>query len=587
MTGHASKPNIYVSYARDAGKIDPLVQNLCKTLHEEDGIEVKWDASVEHGTDFNRFYNSLSSADILLIVIRERYFYSPYCMIKELMPAFNYNDFNHAYFLQRAIFLVLECAEKYLADPVRNGGKKHPLKGLKKHWSKAINKVKTFRRKSGNNPDIANMSRLGKEDYLLQLIEMINMQKTIRGKELIEANNFAEVRSLLQERIAAWHRQESPMGGKTTKNAHGKLEWEKLVAGSVVDWPAGESGPVSAPSPQTAPSSASLYLMVQIEETGEPNRLCLIPELQMHPTINTNRSDLPEPIRAAEDELHADNNITLATGVGEAKHIGVCLKEWLGVANRAAAALSSRPDQPMPVVLELFVPFTLLHHDYGDIQIPATLEPRPLGANYAYMVRSLDRARDHAGIHNRLHDLRSKSCKPGEIRQIVLVSCCQEISLHSNSSDMNPWYTDLYTITQEKDVGTCIIFPCISDQPKDLALLKILVDSWLPLVVFWPEASRSSSAAPGGRDQASINARLAFVRKLLDASDLLELPSFDTRGISVPKATINRLRLDHVAHQRKELRCIGVREDDLISRHAIVLMDDPDRWPHRLITASG
>jgi hypothetical protein len=26
MTGHASKPNIYVSYARDAGKIHPLVQ---------------------------------------------------------------------------------------------------------------------------------------------------------------------------------------------------------------------------------------------------------------------------------------------------------------------------------------------------------------------------------------------------------------------------------------------------------------------------------------------------------------------------------------------------------------------------------
>jgi hypothetical protein len=47
------------------------------------------------------------------------------------------------------------------------------------------------------------------------------------------------------------------------------------------------------------------------------------------------------------------------------------------------------------------------------------------------------------------------------------------------------------------------------------------------------------------------------------------------------------LRLDHLAHRRKQLRCSSAYQNGSSQGHAIVLMDDPNRWPRRLIISSG
>jgi hypothetical protein len=375
---------------------------------------------------------------------------------------------------------------------------------------------------------------------------------------------------------------------KLASSLYEKKEWELLMEKSSLYLPA----PTSLPSPSplgSVPKISALYLMVQVEETGEPGRLSLIPELDVEQDVKTTPADWHELLRAAEDELKPNDNVSLEKKTDRIKSIGRCLKEWLSLVNCAAAKLSANSNEPLPVVLELFLPHTLLQHDFGDlIRVPSTLKSWPLGSSYPFMVRSLDRARDHVDPSSPVSPtLRNKWRDTSKLRQMLLVSSlCGGVTTPGDSGK-DPWHDDIYSETQGEDVGICVVLPGLSSQPGHHDLLAALVDSWLPLVVFWSDGSGVSSPATTKITPATAAARLAFVGDLLEAAVRLDATDLDSRSFQLAEVAIKELRLAHLAHRRKQLRCSGAHQNGASMGHAIVLMDDPDRWPRRLITSSG
>jgi hypothetical protein len=172
---------------------------------------------------------------------------------------------------------------------------------------------------------------------------------------------------------------------------------------------------------------------------------------------------------------------------------------------------------------------------------------------------------------------------------LLVSSLCGEVTSPGDSGK-DPWHDEIYSKTQREDVGICVVLPGLSSQPGHHDLLATLVDSWLPLVVFWSDGSGVSSPATTKITPATAEARLAFVGDLLEAAERLdetvEATDLDSRGFQLAKLAIKELRLGHLAHRRKELRCSGAHQNGASKGHAIVLMDDPDRWPRRLITSS-
>jgi hypothetical protein len=387
-------------------------------------------------------------------------------------------------------------------------------------------------------------------------------------------------------------RERSKYLEKLASSLYGKKEWDFLVKMNSLYLPAPTSLPSPSP-PRSAPKISALYLMVQVEETGEPDRLSLIPELDVEQDIKSTPAEWHELLRAAEDELKPNDNVSLEKKTDKIKSIGSCLKEWLSLVDSAAAKLSTNSNDLLPVVLELFLPHTLLQHDFGDlIRVPRTLASWPLGASYPFMVRSLDRARDHANPSSPVPTtFRNKWRDIGKLRQMLLVSSlCGEVTSPGDSGK-DPWHDEIYSKTQREDVGICVVLPGLSCQPGHHDLLATLVDSWLPLVVFWSDGSGVSSPASTKITPATATARLAFVGDLLEAAERLdatvEATNLDSLGFQLAELAIKELRLAHLANRRKQLRCSGAHQNGASKGHAIVLMDDPDRWPRRLITSSG
>ena len=382
------------------------------------------------------------------------------------------------------------------------------------------------------------------------------------------------------------------VGNTIISNSNGVTVWDGMIEKNSLNLPA----PLSLPSPSplgSVPKISALYLMVQVEETGEPDRLSLIPELDVDQDVKTTPAEWHELLRAAEDELKPNDNVSLEKKTEKIKSIGSCLKEWLSLVNSAAAKLSANPNDSLPVVLELFLPHTLLQHDFGDlIRVPSTLKSWPLGSSYPFMVRSLDRARDHADPSSPVPPtLRNKWRDTSKLRQMLLVSSLCGGVTSPDDSGKDPWHDEIYSKTQREDVGICVVLPGLSCQPGHHDLLATLVDSWLPLVVFWSDGSGVSSPASIKITPATANARLAFVGDLLEAAERLdatvEPTNLDSLGFHLAELAIKELRLGHLAHRRMQLRCSGAHQNDASKGHAIVLMDDPDRWPRRLITSSG
>jgi hypothetical protein len=589
MDRSSPTPPIYISYAWGDAKYDPIVENLCSELKKIDQIEIGLDKNLRTGDLFNNFYAELARAPLLISVISDKYFYSPNCMIKELWPSFCRVDQNEEEFSRKTIFLVLESAEKHLECYVRSN--EDPLENIKSHWINAIKNAEI-----NGDPDLDKMKMLlyGKKN-INNLVRIINAKKMPRGAEAIRDQNFKEIRSEIRRRLTEWVQETVSKVNVLSPSLFNEMEWNCLVAKNPLGLPALKSIPTPSVS-KAAKKISTLYLMVQLDVTGEPDRLSLVPELQVHPPVSFNRAEWPLPLSTAENKLKPINNVSLKKKAGNIKYIGECLGEWLSLAMGVAAEINSNSSDRLPVVLELFLPDTLLYHDFGDlIRIPITVNSQPLGSSYSFMVRSLERARHHAAPSRAIPPILAEKWRyPKKLRKMLLISRLHGESPSSNSfandlSDKNwrDWRKKLYATTQSEDVGICVVLPALSNQPEHHELLMDLVDSWLPLVVFWSAAPTASSLEDTKTTSDAAAARLSLVGALLEATEPLNLTDLEIPGLQLAEVVIKKLRLDHLAHRRKQLRCSSAYQNGSSQGHAIVLMDDPNRWPRRLIISSG
>jgi hypothetical protein len=336
---------------------------------------------------------------------------------------------------------------------------------------------------------------------------------------------------------------------------------------------------VPVPPKQNAPRSLFLSLMLILQDSNEPGRYMLIPELHV---FSSRKADLspdqwPDPLKQAQILLQNSDHVTvMKTGElrvvnsrGTSDGLGRQVKTWLDVVKAAATQLNQRSSGLQPEVVEIVVPKTLLHHDFGaSLRVPVASDtPLPLATHQCFMVRSLERAQEHCK--------RGQTALPqkwrGSVSELLVVHVCED---HADQ-----WHVDLFKRTQGDNIRFCVVLPSLSSTKKSRQrLLNSLVDSFLPLVVYWP---------PGESDANDCATRLQYVYNLLAASPDQNPSSSaaeaDEKGFAVVPLKMKQqgIKIHGIAKQRKNLNT----QSAMNNQSAIVLMDHPDRWP-RCVKAS-
>lgn len=317
----------------------------------------------------------------------------------------------------------------------------------------------------------------------------------------------------------------------------------------------------------------NLYsLMVQIYETGEDERIRLIPELQVIPQ---DASDV--------HVIHL-NDIPIESEVLNLPAVGRQLQKWLAVSEDYIQQQSSDGLLKTAVLLELFLPTSLLLSNVGhQIQFPS-LRTRPLATEREFMVRSLDRALDR-NLNAKLLD---KWSGHDSLKKLLLVhDYCISAGIEE-TFDSDLWHEVLYNRTQVTGVGA---FVMLTDPPTDpdrqSRLLCDIVDSGLPLVILWQNKNSSSKSVLRTASETA-SSRLEFVRDLLEAIGLPRPKLASAKELfEIIDAQLLGLCMRKLAKERKNLYAMRAGQDPYGSSHAVILMDVPSRWPQRLALRRG
>jgi internalin A len=80
------QPKVFISYAwGDDGSTEgrqrsQLVEHLCKVVQSEDWQLVRDKNAMRYGELISVFMKTLSQADLVIVVLSDKYLHSPYCM---------------------------------------------------------------------------------------------------------------------------------------------------------------------------------------------------------------------------------------------------------------------------------------------------------------------------------------------------------------------------------------------------------------------------------------------------------------------------------------------------------------------------
>jgi hypothetical protein len=345
-----------------------------------------------------------------------------------------------------------------------------------------------------------------------------------------------------------------------------------------------EDSPLSPPAPLSVAASSPLSpfsqletitLMVLVADSGESSqqgsRYHLTPELDP-PELNS----LPQLVLL---DCNPCDNVALEPSNGNALYIGDCLKTWLTSARSLAQQIADHHQHSAPpeVVLELFLPNELLLLDCGGLKLRAATRMRPMANTCPFVVRSLNRARDHVDSRDFLspkwEPLKSESANAAGL---LLVHHGPPAELRSDLDAWDAWHEALYDRVSAETIQACIYLPDPeTDSSLTQSLLGALMDACIPLVLLWPGGSRSSSLP---RQE-----RLNLVPQLLTLDPALFPPSsadppdtFEHLHAPLPSFGISRLALER-------RRLIGAQHP--ASNDAVLVMDVPHRWPRSIATS--
>lgn len=575
-----AQPTVAISYAwKREDKRYPLVRRLCKRL-KESGIHVIWDDRLQNDDQLASFYEQLATSDVLIAVISDEYFRSENCMLKELLPAFQHVWWIPERFSKKVIFLIDRTAVPLLEDPAKTDRRSHPLQSIIDHWKEMKEMQNTINNNEQNSRLVLMMNDLLNPLRGINCIcECIRGVMTVRGAR-ISRNNFQDVLELVNGRIRLWQEARPQDSNPRPSNQDGNGAYlDDLRERSITGLPIPDRPGVPVPPNQNAPTSLSLSLMLILQESNEPCRYMLIPELHV---FSTEKADLspdqwPDPLKQAQTKLQNFDNVRVGK-TGELRvvksrrsgdSLGRQVKTWLDVVKAAATELNQRSSGLQPELVEIVLPKTLLHHDFGaSLRVPVTSDPMPLATHQCFMVRSLERAQEHCK-----HDQTPLPQKwRGSVSELLVVHVCED---HTDQ-----WHVNLFERTQGDNIRFCVVLPSLSSTKESRQrLLNSLVDSFLPLVVYWP---------PGESDATDCATRLQYVYELLAATpDLSPSSSAPEAGKKVFEVVPLKMEqqdiinIHGIAKQRKNLNT----QTAMNNQSAIVLMDHPDRWP-RWVKAS-
>lgn len=341
--------------------------------------------------------------------------------------------------------------------------------------------------------------------------------------------------------------------------------------------------PLPPPEPPAVASSPlspfaaleTITLMVLVADSGESSqqgsRYYLTPELDP-PELNS----LPQ---LALLDCNPCDNVALEPSNGNALYIGDCLKTWLTAARSLAQQIADHHQHSTPpeVVLELFLPNELLLLDCGGLKLRAATRMRPMAKTCPFVVRSLNRARDHVDSRDFLtpkwEPMMSEATNAAGL---LLVHHGPPAQLRSDPDAWEAWHESLYDRVSAETIQACIYLPDPeTDSSLNQSLLGALMDACVPLVLLWPGGSRSSSLP---RQE-----RLSLLPQLLTLDPALIPPSspdppdtFEHLHAPLPCFGISRLALER-------RRLIGAQHP--ASNDAVLVMDVPHRWPRSIATS--
>ena len=569
------QPRVAVSYAWKAeDERYPLVKQLCAQLKTE-GINVFWDERLKPDDNLDEFYTSLAKSEVLIAVISDDYFESENCMLNELLPAFRDVGYNRDRFERKVIFLIHDSAEELLRVSATDSF--HPFKQIRTTWEERLKKEEQVTKNGSESPlaeDIRDL--LSNHRGIMAIRAAICSRMTLRGEELIRLDDYVGVLKLVQKRIRKWQedRQRSNPIPSAQDEKEGYITRLRNRPITGLETPEEVSQPTQSKSKR--PKSLSFSLMLILQESGERNRYMLTPELHVSSPrkADLNPDEWPDALKMVQENLqHIDNVEVNKTGkiivvkpklpgAGRNREpLGEQLKTWLDIVKSAATKLNQRCRNIQPEVVELVVPKTLLHHDFGaSLLVPITTNPMPLASHECFMMRSLERA-----IVHRTHGQTPLQKKwQGSAKDLLVV--------HLYEDNQTNWHDDLFQKTQLENVRYCVVLQTLSSTPKSRdKIVNYLVDSFLPLVVFWPGNSNSTDSA----------SRLQYVYDLLSASRVSASPADPPPDPAATAANNNWYELHPLEHKQPDMKIedIAKKRKDLNHQSAVLLMDHPERWP--------
>ena len=208
-------PLLYVSYAwghdSDAGRNrEAIVDDLCSALLQ-DGLEVGRDKRRQRfGDSIEKFAADIARADLVLLVVSQKYLRSYHCMVEELYQIYQRCYRDRVEFQQRTCLLLFDDADADIG--VTDELIKH-WKNFEQHEEQQLQRLDPRRTSSPHA-----------WQALDRTSEMISCLKDIlsalrdpvmpRGTFEISEDDFAAIRQLVRQRLdscAQWRRQRSSL----------------------------------------------------------------------------------------------------------------------------------------------------------------------------------------------------------------------------------------------------------------------------------------------------------------------------------------------------------------------------------------
>ena len=194
-----SPARVFISYAwghtspnasKDRRRRQEVVERMCETLVKEDWEVVRDRTAMNYGDLISEFMKTLSQADVVIVVLSDKYLRSPYCMT-ELHDLYVNSRQEKGDFLKHIIPLVLDDAR---INTWRDR-KEHA-----EHWHGEFHAMEESHQHLGERDFSLYKAMKDWHNHVGDMLAYVNDVLTPHGFDEIVKDDFAGLRQLLRGR---------------------------------------------------------------------------------------------------------------------------------------------------------------------------------------------------------------------------------------------------------------------------------------------------------------------------------------------------------------------------------------------------